>query len=274
MTVTTDDLDLTHAERDLRLRVHLPAAEAPDLAAFNGYLPPDAGVAILGGAGRLRSDFELETAGNSGRGEVVLTSNAVRLRFHDLGIAGGLDLRARLAAADLTDDRFRLDGGPRLVLERVSWSELDGGAPSISGPTPGGWWGHFDLERGTVRLTRPLALQSTVAARLKDAGLLLALFARPAAGTGLAPGRPRRRAPRRPRRAALGRRRHRARPARRRRAAARPAHPPAPLPREQARLPLRPLRPPRHRHRARGRRAHLCTFRRPLEWYQSRRALR
>ncbi len=177
MTVTTDDLDLTHAERDLRLRVHLPAAEAPDLAAFNGYLPPDAGVAILGGAGRLRSDLELETAGNSGRGELVLTSNNVRLRFHDLGIAGGLDLRARLAAADLTDDRFRLDG-TRLVLERVSWSELDGGAPSIPGPAPGAWWGHFDLERGTVRLTRPLALQSTVAARLKDAGLLLALFAR------------------------------------------------------------------------------------------------
>ncbi|MGH9361405.1 MAG: hypothetical protein ACRD2T_05765, partial [Thermoanaerobaculia bacterium] len=49
---------------------------------------------------------------------------------------------------------------------------------AVSGPTPGGWWAHFDLERGTARWTRPLAIESSVAARMKDAGLLLALFAR------------------------------------------------------------------------------------------------
>ncbi|HEX5757641.1 MAG TPA: hypothetical protein VF121_00445, partial [Thermoanaerobaculia bacterium] len=174
LTLATDDLDLTHAERDVRLRVLLPSAEAPDLAAFNGYLPVGAGLAILGGAGRLRSDFTLETAGNRGRGELALSSTGVRVRFHDLVLAGALDLRARLAAPDLSQDRFALDG-TRLVLERVAWNELGETTPV---PVADGWWAHLDLTRGTVRWTRPLVLESTVAARMKDAGLLLALFAR------------------------------------------------------------------------------------------------
>jgi hypothetical protein len=182
LTVAAPRLDLAHPVDDLRVRLDLPGAEVTDLAFYNAYLPAGSGVEVLSGAGRLRFGLEMETAHQSGRGDVVLTSKAVRVRFQDVELAGALDLRARLASSDLASRRFALDG-TRLSLDRVAVRELGpegepAGSASSSFVVPPGWWARLELSRGTVELAKPLELASAFRADMKDSGLLLSLFAR------------------------------------------------------------------------------------------------
>ncbi|HEX7182906.1 MAG TPA: hypothetical protein VF756_13770 [Thermoanaerobaculia bacterium] len=180
MTLVTQDLDLSRPAKDLRARIDLPEAEVTDLTYYNEYLPRQSGVEILSGTGRLGFWLEMETAGNTGRGEVTLASEAARVRLNDVELAGTLDLRAPLASADLRQPRFGLDG-TRLVLDKVALREIGGEEPGGEEPAaeaPPGWWARLELTRVSMDLSRPLSLAGSIRLSMKDSGLLLSLFSR------------------------------------------------------------------------------------------------
>jgi hypothetical protein len=171
--VVSTDLDLATPVSDLRATIDLPDGRVPDLTVYNAYLPPDTGVAIVSGSGRLRLHLALDAATQSGGGEVLLTSGETRVRFQDVELAGNLMLGARLTSQDLRARRFQI-GGTRLDLDRVTYREIDD-APGAARP---GWWAHLRLTEGSMVWGRPLSLHGTALVEMKDSGLLLSVFAR------------------------------------------------------------------------------------------------
>jgi hypothetical protein len=178
LTVLSTDVDLATPVSDLRAVVDMPDAEVPDLAVYNEYLPPDTGVAILSGSGRIRSHMELDAVADTARGEVVLTSGALRGRFQELELAGKLKVRAVVASPDLEARRFDL-AGTRIELDDVSYREVGDsiGETGETGEPAAGWWARLGLTEGTMTVGRPLALTSSVKAEMKDSDFLLTLFA-------------------------------------------------------------------------------------------------
>jgi hypothetical protein len=174
--ITSADLDLATPVSDLQATIDLPDGQIPDLTAYNAYLPPGTGVSILSGTGRLRLRFGLNAVGQTGEGEILLTSDTARVRFQDVELAGNLILRARLTSQSLKTRTFRIDG-TRLDFDRVTYREVgaDSGPEAPEGP---GWWAHLQLTDGTMTWRRPLTLQSNLVVEMKSSGLLLSVFAR------------------------------------------------------------------------------------------------
>jgi translocation and assembly module TamB len=164
------DLDLGAPVQDLRGTVELADGEVPDLAVYNAYLPPEAGLAVISGRGRLGLRLRLDAG--SGDGDLTLTSDDLQARFLDLHLGGRLRLAAHLAEADLERRRFAL-GGTRLDLTDIAYAE-EGQSPRVE---DAGWWARVQIPRGTLVWSKPLAIQGRIEARLRDAGLLLSLFA-------------------------------------------------------------------------------------------------
>lgn len=159
----------------VRAVLELPEATVPDLTVYNDYLPPAAGARITGGSGRLRGRFELDGTGR-GRGEIHLTSSDLRGRYDGLGLTGRLRVDTALPAIDLAAGRFDL-GGSRLRADRVRVT--DAGTPEATG-----WWIRVDVPAGALRPGREPLLDARVAARMRDSGPLLSLFARHKAMVG------------------------------------------------------------------------------------------
>lgn len=178
LSVTSSDLDLAAPGKNVLTRIVLPEAQVHDLAFYNGYLPQDIGVSILGGTGRLGFDLRMETASQTAHGELTLRSDAVRVQVEDLELAGALSLHTRLTSPDLRARRFGLDG-TSLSLKDV---ELRHVAPDAGSPgrrrSESSWWAEIDLVRGSMEWTRPLALTSSVQVKMKEAGFLLTLLSR------------------------------------------------------------------------------------------------
>lgn len=170
LALVSRDLDLASSGKDFRARLDLPQADVTDLTFYNTYLPQQSGMEIVSGTGRIHSWLEMETVGDTGRGEVAIQSRAVRIRLYDQELAGALDFRAPLAITDLRRSRLRLDG-TRLSLNRVALREAGTGEEA-----PPDWWARLDLARATMDWTRPMSLTSSVRLAMKDSGLLLSLF--------------------------------------------------------------------------------------------------
>ena len=179
LSVTSSDLDLAApGSKNMLARIVLPEAEVRDLAFYNGYLPEGSGVSILQGTGRLGFDLSMETARQTAHGELTLRSEAVRVQFEDLELAGALSLRSRLTSPDLRTRRFGLDG-TSLSLQKVALRHVAPDAGPRSGPrSASDWWAEIVLERGSMEWTRPLTLSSTVRLEMKEAGFLLSLLSR------------------------------------------------------------------------------------------------
>jgi hypothetical protein len=171
IALTSPDVDLATPVERLAAAVDLADGEVPDLAVYDPYLPRGAAVSILSGAGHLRLHLGIDAASRRGAATVVLTSEAARARFEELEIAGAVRLHAALASSDLRGGRFQL-AGTRLELERVSYRE-----EAAEKPTAGDWWARLEVANGTLAWGRPLALDGSLTARIKNSDLLLALFA-------------------------------------------------------------------------------------------------
>jgi hypothetical protein len=176
LALSTRDLDLAQKGKDFRIRLDLPAAEVADLTFYNAYLPTQSGVEIVSGAGRLSFWLEVETEGRSGKGEVALTSDGVRVRLNDVELNGVLSLHAPLASNDLRSTTFTLDG-TRLSLDHVALREMGEEAePEAKGPP--GWWARLELPQASMSWAQPLSVTGTVRLDMRDSGLLLSLFSR------------------------------------------------------------------------------------------------
>ncbi len=166
-------LDLASPIEDFDATVDLPDAEVPDLRVYNPLLPEEAGFAIVSGSGRARLHLAASTASNRTTGSAELSSDAVRVRFQNLEIAGRLALHAPLVSPDFTSRRFDLQG-TRLALTGVSYRNLE--AAQNAAP-PAGWWARAELTGGSLVWNAPLALRGSGKITMQSSGPLLALFA-------------------------------------------------------------------------------------------------
>jgi hypothetical protein len=165
-------LDLTAPMPDFDATLDLPDAEVPDLTVYDALLPREAGLWIVSGRGRARLHLEASTATNRTRGTAVLTSDAARVRFQNLELAGRLALQAPLASADFSSRRFDLRG-TRLELAGVSYRNVEARDET---ETPG-WWARAELTGGSIVWGTPLSLRGEGKIDMQSSGPLLALFA-------------------------------------------------------------------------------------------------
>ncbi len=166
-------LDLAAPIADFDATVDLPDAEVPDLRVYNPLLPQEAGFTIVSGSGRARLHLAASTASNRTTGSAELSSDAVRVRFQNLEIAGRLALHAPLVSPDFTSRRFDLQG-TRLALTGVSYRNLE--AAQDAAPPPG-WWARAELTGGSLVWNAPLALRGAGKIEMQSSGPLLTLFA-------------------------------------------------------------------------------------------------
>ncbi len=169
-------LDLASPLADFDATVDLPEAEVPDLRVYNPLLPGEAGFTILSGRGRARLHLAASTASNRTTGSADLSSDAVRVRFQNLEIAGRLALHAPLVSPDFTSRRFDLKG-TQLALSEVSYRNLE--AAQEAAPPPGSprWWARAELTGGSLVWNAPLALRGSGRIAMQSSGPLLVLFA-------------------------------------------------------------------------------------------------
>lgn len=164
-------LDLEGSVRPVEFRrtlqAHLRFADAavPDLRAYGRYLPGDS-LQLLGGSGRLAGDLQVDAAGEVVRADVDVTGRRADIRFGVSRMVGNLRLVGRLqrSAAGARDYRIeRLD----LSLDRVR----------LVGGTTDDWWAKVDLGGARLDWRPPIGLDGDVRLHMKDASLLLSLFA-------------------------------------------------------------------------------------------------
>jgi hypothetical protein len=170
--VTPSALDLTAPMPDFDVTLDMPDAEVPDLTVYDALLPKEGGLWIVSGRGRARLHLEASTATNRTRGTALLTSDAARVRFQNLELAGRLALRAPLASPDLSNRRFDLKG-TRLELTDVSYRNVE----DKDEKEPSGWWARAELSGGSIVWGAPLSLRGEGKVDMKNSGPLLALFA-------------------------------------------------------------------------------------------------
>ncbi len=164
-------LDLTGPIPDFDATLDLPDAEVPDLTVYDALLPKEGGLWIVSGRGRARLHLEASTATNRTKGTALLTSDAARVRFQNLEMAGRLALRAPLASPDLANRKFDLKG-TRLELQDVSYRNVE----SKNEAELPGWWARGELSGGSIVWGTPLSLRGEGQVDMKNSGPLLALF--------------------------------------------------------------------------------------------------
>ncbi len=165
-------LDLAGPIPDFDATLDLPDGEVPDLTVYDALLPKEGGLWIVSGRGRARLHLEASTATNRTRGTALLTSDAARVRFQNLELAGRLTLRAPLTSSDLADRRFDLQG-THLELQDVSYRNVE----SKDGEELPGWWARAELSGGSIVWGTPLSLRGEGQVDMKNSGPLLVLFA-------------------------------------------------------------------------------------------------
>jgi hypothetical protein len=151
----------------LQARLRFRDAQVPDVRAYNRYLP-QRNVRLLAGAGSLDGDVTLDASGEVGRGAARLRGRDVRLALAGVQMRGDADLQAKVSRADLQRRIFELDGS-QLQLQKM---QLEGGDGARD------WWATLDVGRGRIDAGKPFQLDADAAIRMRDASLLLDLFAR------------------------------------------------------------------------------------------------
>ncbi|MCD7097874.1 hypothetical protein [Stenotrophomonas sp. MMGLT7] len=159
--------ELGRLHDSLQAQLRFADARIPDLRVYNRYLP-GGNVRVLSGSGSLGGDLELDAAGKVGRGWTRLRASQARLQLAGARLRGDIDLDARLARADIERQVFALDG-TGLRLQNV---ELEGD------PGSRGSWATVTVPRGSIDAASPFQVDATARMRMRDVGLVLALFSR------------------------------------------------------------------------------------------------
>ena len=159
------------AKDDLRDRVQarlwFSDARVPDIRVYNRYLPKTS-LQFTGGEGRLSGDLHFDRQGEVGKGEFRIVGSGVQLALADLSLQGDLEINTRLERADLKTHSFNADGS-RLSLKRVR-------ATAGSEPLGTEWWGDVEFDKARLDWDKPMTLDGQMRVRMKDVGLLLALY--------------------------------------------------------------------------------------------------
>ncbi len=157
--------DIARFHEQLQARLRFDDAEAPDLRAYNRYLP-ERSARILGGRGAASGDLALDAAGDVVTGRLQLRGEQARLALGTSRLSGNLQIDSRLARLQKTGRRYALEGFDL----RVDGVRVEGGDDAP-------WWARFGLDSGTLDWQEPLEINGRGRLDMKDVSVLLALFA-------------------------------------------------------------------------------------------------
>ena len=149
-------------------RIWFKDAKVPDMRAYNRYLP-NSNLRFLGGEGRVSGDLRFDREGNVGHGSFIMDGKQVQLALADLVMRGDIAVDTRLRRTELKTHQFDADGS-RVSLKGVNVTRGEEALGS-------GWWGDIALHRARLDWDKPATIDGTVQTRLKDASVLLALYA-------------------------------------------------------------------------------------------------
>jgi hypothetical protein len=152
----------------VQARLWFSDARVPDLRAYNRYMPLNT-LRFAGGEGRLSGDLRFDREGGVGVGELQVAGNNVQMTLADLSLEGDVTIDTKLRRADVKTHSFNVDGS-RVALKGVQAS----GAGESLGTD---WWGEISLDTARLDWDEPLTLDGKLRIRMKDVGLLLALYA-------------------------------------------------------------------------------------------------
>jgi hypothetical protein len=159
VTATSSALSLSEPFTDLHLTLELPESEIPDLAFYNRYIPPDSGISIDSGAGRIRFRFEGSPEERSLRGEIEIGMQDLRLKVEEIVFSGDLKISTKLR-----------NGSPRDLHFDISGTRID-----LRSADPI-WRGHIELRKADMWFTEPARVDARVGLALQDTRPIVRLF--------------------------------------------------------------------------------------------------
>lgn len=148
-----------------RLQFH--DAQIPDLRAYNRYLPGSS-VQVLGGSGHSSADLRIGQGGKVLAGTLQLQGHGIALALGVSRLHTDLDLRATLDHAEATAPRHYTLSSFDVGLSHVRLDDAD----------DGDWWAKARLSHGELDWREPFQLRGDVQLAMKNASVLLSLFAK------------------------------------------------------------------------------------------------
>lgn len=149
---------------DLRIEIHMPESEVPDLTVYNGMLPAGAGLRVTSGRGTLAAHADYDTARGTGTADVTLRADRLGARYGTTDLVGNLQLTTRVPDMRLEARRFDL-----------SHTRLDIRRAVVAGePMEAGWWMVVELPKSRLDLGTDPYLEARVKASMRDSSPLTA----------------------------------------------------------------------------------------------------
>lgn len=158
------DARLKELKEGVRARLNFKDARVPDLTRYNRYLGNEQ-LKLLGGAGTLSGDLELDATGRIGHGSADLRGRNARMQLAGVPMRGDALVQARMKRADFENRQFDL-GGSHVRLQNVR----------VGDGNDAGWWGEVAIRTGQLGANMPLAGNAVADITLRDAGPLLDAF--------------------------------------------------------------------------------------------------
>lgn len=168
MTLTGLGRELPPSLDEAKVAIEIPPARVPDLAFYDAYLPPDAGLTIRGGTATVRGRFEARPSEGTGSGRIDLSSESVQAAFRGTPLAGALAIEGHFPSADLAARRFRLDGTTVLVTNARRLG--------IEGGDAEPWSGRVRVAEGTLAPGSSTLLRARAVGAITDVRPVLSLF--------------------------------------------------------------------------------------------------
>jgi hypothetical protein len=160
-------IDLKGGGNLTRIDLRIPSAKVTDMTAYNGMLPPNAPLKLLGGQADLTADLHLEP--ESADGSLKFRTKGLRSQFDEQEVAGDLTLDVKLQggkpedmAFDITASTLSLEGF-RVAGEQQTYSEDD-------------WRAQIKLRRGKAVWRKPVKLDLEAEIGMKDSRPIVALM--------------------------------------------------------------------------------------------------
>ncbi len=167
--------EMTQPKAPVEVTIDVPESEVPDLRIYNRYFKGASPVEILSGKGRLRSHLEVATGPGTGRGTIEVKTTDVSVDIKDRKIVADVHLLFPVTITDVKDRMFTVDGSS------IKIANAGVGTPEEQGPAdtpPRDWWCNIDINNGTLRLAKPLELDTDLTLKAFDVEPLLALISK------------------------------------------------------------------------------------------------
>ncbi|MEZ4240939.1 MAG: hypothetical protein R3F59_33230 [Myxococcota bacterium] len=174
VTASSPSADLREPLADLSVVVDLPDAELRNASLLADFVPPEAGLRLLGGTGRIRGHLALRADDAAhATGDVHLAGRDLTGRFGTLRFETDVDAHARLAQGDLVLGTYDVSGTDLRVSRMRLWDPDDGDDERPERT----WWARIALPRAALALGDTATLDADLTFDCADSGPLVDLVA-------------------------------------------------------------------------------------------------